>query len=768
MNSRAASSNGTTRPVAARRQAFPFTALVGQDEMKLALLLNAIDSSIGGVLIMGHRGTGKSTAVRALADLLPPVRKVRDCLYGCDPQDQNGLCADCRERSQAGSKLAPVSDVVPVVDLPLGATEDRVCGTINIERALKDGVKTFEPGLLARANRGFLYIDEVNLLEDHLIDLLLDVAVTGSNSVEREGISIEHPARFVLIGSGNPEEGELRPQLLDRFGLHVEVRTETDLDQRVQIVLAREAFERDPSTFLAGVEAEQSRLRRKLTKARRNLRQVTLQTKLLRRIAELCLQLKIDGHRGELTITRAARALAALEGRRAVNDMDVRRVAIMSLRHRLRRDPLEQTTGGARVEQALDQLFPASQTGDTPPPGSQGGQDQNGPSQPVRAANDARAKSSTANASKVSTATPNSSTAAQPEQGAQSKDEKRRAPTAQDARLPDVSDSTQDSVAPQSRSNKKSPVSHQTREAGKTLYNTLRGRYTRAVATQTDGARIALDATLRATAVKGIGNRGKGMGNGGWGLGAGGWGFGDKSKSVVAQVQKNHSTAPIPNPQPPTPNPHPLTPVLRFKRFKRKIGTLYIFAIDTSGSMAVNRIGQAKGALAGLLRQSYIRRDRVALVCFRDRGAEVLLPPSASVTRAARILDELCIGGPTPLAAGISSALDIARRTREQGLSRVVLLLFTDGHANVSLRGEVARAGVARAQVIWGELEQLGAELQRAGIASIVVDTRNRFTSDGEGQRLADKLGGRHVYLSSNATATHELDQLRGEIKNVR
>jgi magnesium chelatase subunit D len=236
----------------------------------------------------------------------------------------------------------------------------------------------------------------------------------------------------------------------------------------------------------------------------------------------------------------------------------------------------------------------------------------------------------------------------------------------------------------------------------------------------------------------------------------------DVRKSFVTRGQTIRSTAPTPNSELRTPNPE-----LRFKRFKRKIGTLYIFAIDTSGSMALNRIGQAKGALANLLRQSYIRRDRVALVCFRDQGAEVLLPPSASVTRAARILDELCIGGPTPLAAGIFSALEIAKRTRQQGTSRVVLLLFTDGHANVSLRGEMARAGIERAQVIWHELEQLGAELQRANIASIVVDTRHRFTGGGEGQRLADKLGGRHVYLSSNRTGMDELDALRGEIKNV-
>jgi magnesium chelatase subunit D len=691
--------------IAAERPAFPFTALVGQDEMKLALLLNAIDSSVGGVLIMGHRGTGKSTAVRALADLLPPVQRARDCLYGCDPQDQPALCASCRERLQASGKLARVSATVPVVDLPLGATEDRVCGTINIERALTQGIKTFEPGLLARAHRGFLYIDEVNLLEDHLIDLLLDVAVTGRNSVEREGISIEHPARFVLIGSGNPEEGELRPQLLDRFGLHVEVRTETDLDRRVQIILAREAFERDPANFLANVEAEQTALRRKITKARKALHRVNISLQLLRRIAQLCLQLKIDGHRGELTITRAARALAALEGRRAVNDLDVRRVAVMSLRHRLRRDPLEQTNGGARIEQALEQLFshpqPDNDDDNAPPQNSHGGQDQNGPQPPHK------------------TPTPNTSNHARTDQHAtQGADEQRRAPTAQDARLPDVGPPPPSSNAPQSRTSKKLPAHGPRGKASRTIYHPLRGRYTRAVVANTGGARIALDATLRAS-----------------------------TRKVSGRIEASD---------------------LRFKLFKRKVGTLYIFAIDTSGSMALNRIGQAKGALAGLLRQSYIRRDRVSLVSFRGQQAETLLPPSASVTRAARILDELYIGGPTPLAAGISRALEIATRTRQQqGAGRIILLLFTDGHANVTLGGESARAGTSRARVIWRELEQLGAEAQRAGIASIVVDTHNRFAGGGEGQRLADKLGGRHIYLTSNSTAVDELDALGGEMKNA-
>ena len=337
--------------------AYPFAAIVGQDEMKLALLLNVIDPAIGGVIIMGHRGTAKSTAVRALANLLPRLTRVKGCLYGCDPKRAAEFCDDCSAKLESGMRLTAEPASVPVVDLPLGATEDRVCGTLDIERALVDGTKAFEPGLLARANRGFLYIDEVNLLDDHLVDVLLDSAASGRNVVEREGISVSHPARFVLVGSGNPEEGELRPQLLDRFGLFTRIETITDLDQRVEIVQRREQFERDPASFIASWEGEQQALRQRMDRAKKLHRRVAIERSLLVRVAELCLKLKVDGHRGELTIARASRAIAALEGRRRANADDVKRVATMSLRHRLRRDPLERIDSGARIEQAVDELF---------------------------------------------------------------------------------------------------------------------------------------------------------------------------------------------------------------------------------------------------------------------------------------------------------------------------------------------------------------------------------------------------------------------------
>jgi len=344
------------------RVVYPFTAIVGQDEMKLALLLSSIDPNIGGVIIMGHRGTGKSTGVRALADLLPRIRKVRGCLYGCDPDRPNELCPDCAGRLSRQDHLPAQLGDVPVVDLPLGATEDRVCGTLDIERALVEGVKAFEPGLLARANRGFLYIDEVNLLDDHLVDALLDAAASGRNVVEREGISVTHPARFVLVGSGNPEEGELRPQLLDRFGLYTQIVTITDIEQRVEIVRRRERFDDDPYAFLASQSPAQDKLRKRITRAGRLLAQVEIEHELLMLIAGLCVSLKVDGHRGELTIARAARALAAFEGRVKVEAADVERVAAMSLRHRLRKDALETVESAARIDLVLGELIPMLST----------------------------------------------------------------------------------------------------------------------------------------------------------------------------------------------------------------------------------------------------------------------------------------------------------------------------------------------------------------------------------------------------------------------
>ncbi len=397
-----------------RRIVFPFTAIVGQEEMKLALLLNVIDPKIGGVMIMGDRGTGKSTTIRALADLLPEIEVVAGDPFNSDPHDPDLMSDEVRQKlaaqsdasedvvqeskvpqsSSVGDRFLPIvikerlstisfggkplfggisnhtvtsreeqrpleiiKKKVSMVDLPLGATEDRVCGTIDIEKALSEGVKAFEPGLLAKANRGILYVDEVNLLDDHLVDVLLDSAAGGWNTVEREGISIRHPARFVLVGSGNPEEGELRPQLLDRFGMHAEIHTVKEPDQRVKIVEQRAEFDRDPQAFLAKYEPQQRELQEKLVQAQKLLPQVTIDYDLRVKVSEVCSQLDVDGLRGDIVTNRAARALAAFEGRKEVTVDDIRRVMPLALRHRLRKDPLETIDTGYKVDKAVCRVF---------------------------------------------------------------------------------------------------------------------------------------------------------------------------------------------------------------------------------------------------------------------------------------------------------------------------------------------------------------------------------------------------------------------------
>jgi magnesium chelatase subunit I len=339
--------------------AFPFSAIVAQEEMKLALLIAAVDQTVGGVLVFGDRGTGKSTAVRSLAALLPKMQVIAGCPYGCDPEGDRTRCADgCGGRAAKGvTKTRAVP--VPVIDLPLGVTEDRVVGALDLERALAHGVKAFEPGLLARAHRGFLYIDEVNLLEDHIVDLLLDVAASGENVVEREGLSIRHAARFVLVGTGNPEEGELRPQLLDRFGLSVEVKTPNEVETRVEVVRRRDAFDRDPKAFAQRWKTEDGKVRKRIAAARERLATVTVPDSVLANAAELCMRLGVDGLRGELTLIRAARALASLDGWETVTDAQLRRVAPSALRHRLRRNPLDEAGSGVRVERAVAEVMPA-------------------------------------------------------------------------------------------------------------------------------------------------------------------------------------------------------------------------------------------------------------------------------------------------------------------------------------------------------------------------------------------------------------------------
>jgi magnesium chelatase subunit D len=644
------------------RKNYPFTAIVGQDEMKLALLLNVVDPLIGGVLIMGHRGTGKSTAVRALGDLLPQITVVAGCPYNCDPGDR---CDQCRQNGETTTKQS----AVPVVELPLGATEDRVCGTIDIERALSAGRKAFDPGLLARANRGFLYIDEVNLLEDHLVDLLLDVAVTGINKVEREGISVEHPASFVLIGSGNPEEGELRPQLLDRFGLHAEVITENYLQNRVDIVERREGYDRDRDAFCKSYSADQEQLRKRITRARANLSRTKIDRLMLEKIAQLCADLKVDGHRGELTIVRAARALAAFEGRKAVTEDHVKRVSAMALRHRLRRDALDETATSEQVQQAVDEVFP------NPAPPSQRSTGSDGDNQdldgPGKVNKDAPRQRRSASGSR---SRPNEADVLSP-----AAVEKKSAELRLDEQM-------------RTERGDKSRSQNRRVSGAKAALGQNRGRYTRAVMFRSAGARIAIDATLRALA----------------GL----------DRSLDGRVSSD---------------------ALRYKLLKHKQGRLFVFAIDASGSMAANRIARAKSTILKLLRKSYLNRDSVAIVSFHGTTANIDLPPSRSILRARRVLDSLRMGGSTPLGLGLVTTIELLELVGNK-FGENVVLLFTDGRSNVPLRRGGLNMRAFRQVKIESELRELTVALHRTKSRVIVVDTQKEFESTADTRRLAGIL----------------------------
>jgi magnesium chelatase subunit I len=340
-----------TRPV------FPFTAIIGQEEMKLALILNVIDPRIGGVMIMGDRGTGKSTTIRAVADLLPAIQVVENDPFNSSIDDFELMSETVKKALENNEELKVAYKKVPMIDLPLGATEDRVCGTIDIEKALTEGVKAFEPGLLAKANRGILYVDEVNLLDDHLIDILLDSAASGWNTVEREGISIKHPARFVLVGSGNPEEGELRPQLLDRFGMHAEIRTVRDAETRLRVVEERSNFDQNPEECLEANQDAINALKEKIKKAQELLPKISIDYEKRVKISQVCGTLNVDGLRGDIVTNRAAKAFAAYNGRTEVTVEDIEKVITLCLRHRLRKDPLESIDSGDKVQTTFEEVF---------------------------------------------------------------------------------------------------------------------------------------------------------------------------------------------------------------------------------------------------------------------------------------------------------------------------------------------------------------------------------------------------------------------------
>lgn len=651
---------------------YPFTALVGQDDLRLGLLLNAVSPAVGGVLVRGEKGTAKSTAVRALAALMPEVAVVAGCRFSCDPAAPDPACPDGPHEAAPG-----VSRPARTVELPVGASEDRLVGALDIERALSEGVKAFEPGLLADAHRGILYVDEVNLLHDHLVDLLLDAAAMGASYVEREGVSVRHASRFLLVGTMNPEEGELRPQLLDRFGLTVEVAASRDTDQRVEVVRRRLAYDDDPAAFAARWADEEAALRERIAAARALLPRVVLGDGVLRQIAATCAAFEVDGMRADIVMARTATALAAWAGRDEVVADDVRQAALLALPHRRRRNPFD--APGLDEDKLDDALKDAEGEGDDDPgPGGPGGgappqgggdvppqgggpeggpQDRSpgGPERPEAGSGDAPAPSPGAGAGE--------------RQAVRSGEPFR-------TKVLSVPGLGEGAAGRRSRA------------------RTEHGRTTGSRRPEGALTKLHLAATVQAAAPhqRARGRSGRGL--------------------VVRRDDLRQATR------------------------EGREGNLVLFVVDASGSMAARqRMSAVKGAVMSLLLDAYQRRDKVGLVTFRGRDAEVALPPTSSVDAAAARLESLPTGGRTPLAAGLLKAHDVLRVERLRDPSRrALLVVVTDGRATggVDPVALAARAGRLHAS---------------EGTASVVVDCESGIVRLGLAAQLARDLGGSAVTL---------------------
>ncbi|MFP4475677.1 MAG: putative cobaltochelatase [Desulfatibacillaceae bacterium] len=640
---------------------YPFSAIVGQDRLKTALLLCVVDPGIGGVLVRGEKGTAKSTTVRALANLLPDIEVAAGCPFSCDPADGNGACPWC---SDNGNGRGVERRRVRVLTLPLNATEDRVAGGLDFEQAVRTGQRHFSPGLLAQAHRGILYVDEVNLLDDHLVDLVLDAAASGTNRVEREGISFSHPSRFVLVGTMNPEEGELRPQFLDRFGLCVDVSGEQDPETRAMVMETREAHDTDPSDFFARYQEADDAFAAQILTARASLGSVTLTTQQRNRIVSLCREAGVAGHRADIVMERTARAHAALTGRNSVEDEDIAEAARLVLPHRFRE-------------------------AEPPPPPP--------PEPPPQEPEDSPDDPPPERDSQAPPPSPEHDPAEQPP--AQAPPPPSNRPV--EERIFEIGktfgvrriETRKDRLARRGTGRRS-----RTRTAEK------KGRYVKSRLADM-GADLALDATLRAAAPHQAERRGAGP--------------------MAVNIRPQD---------------------IRAKVREKRIGNVIVFCVDASGSMgAGKRMAAAKGAVMSLLLSAYRMRDHVALVAFRKSGAELLLPPTNSVSLAARYLETLPTGGRTPLSAGLSKAYEVARnRLFKDPLARPIVIVITDGRSNVALNGDRKPLDEAAA---------VAARISRdPRMQYVVVDSEPPgYLAFGMAARISAELGARHYKIEDLA-----------------
>ena len=669
------------------RQILPFTAIVEQEKMKKALILNAINPRIGGVLIRGEKGTAKSTAVRALAELLPEIEVVNGCPFNCNPNDESEMCDICYERSENGEKLESVTRRTRVIDLPLGCTEDRVVGTLNIEKAIKDGIRALEPGILAAANRGILYIDEVNLLDDHVADVLLDSAAMGANIVEREGVSVAHPARFILVGTMNPEEGELRPQLLDRFGLQANVESLSDVDARVEIVKVAESFESDPAGCREEFEGKQMELRGKIMSAKSLLPEVTISDDLLRTTAEMCIELGVRTHRAEIVVTRTAKTIAAFDDRREVTLDDIKEAMELALPHRMRRKPFEPPELDT---EKLDQMMEEKERERNKQEQQEGEEEDEEPREKRE----------------------------RPEH--KHEDEHEQTEESEPQNPPESDDDGEQSQQPESvfaigdpidvnrvRPEERRDQIRRSKTSGRripTLARFNRGRYASHIMPSGRPTDIAIDATIRAAAPY---QRDRGAGMPG-------------ENAVIIESGD-----------------------IREKIRVGKVSTATLFVVDASGSMgASNRMESAKGAVMSLLMDSYQQRDRIGMVAFKGNAADVLLPLCSSVDLAFDRLRELPTGGKTPLGVGLNTGLNLLLGEKRKNDETIpIMVLISDGRANVSV-GENGS--------IKEELLSIAEEARSAGIHVVILDTESVGGSFvkmqlGYCREIAERAGGRYL-----------------------
>jgi magnesium chelatase subunit D len=699
---------------------FPFGAVVGMDDLRLALVLNAVSPAIGGVLVRGEKGTAKSTMVRALAAILPEVEVVAGCAFSCDPAAPDPLCPDGPHGPAALALTRPAR----LVELPVGASEDRLVGALDIERALTEGVKAYQPGLLAAAHRGLLYVDEVNLLHDHLVDLLLDSAALGTCYVEREGVSVRHAARFLLVGTMNPEEGELRPQLLDRFGLTVEAAAPREPVLRAEVVRRRMRYDDDPDGFAADWEAAEAGLARRIVAARRLLPAVTLPDAALRQLTSACAAFGVDGLRADLVTARAAVAHAAWEGRREVTAVDVRAAARLALPHRRRRQPFDAPQlDEQQLDQALDEASRDPAGGSAASDGPEGGSA--GPADPAHGSAPSDGSASPEARGSGPEHDPDDRGPGGGRRDAAAAQASGAGRAAGNGAAGQAAPSAPARPGPAFRVRRLEAPGLGAGAAGRrSRARTDAGRVTGALVPRGRLGRLHLAATLAAAAPYQAA-RGR--------TGPGGL--------LLRRAD------------------------LREARREGRESNLVLFVVDASGSMAARaRMGAVKGAVISLLLDAYQRRDKVGMIVFGGDGAQVALPPTYSVESAAARLAALPAGGRTPLAAGLLRAHEVLRVERlRDPRRRPLLVLVTDGRATDA--GEAGQRGAGQrgtGQRGTGQQQaggpgpvaaahQAAALLAAAGVACVVVDCESGPVRLGLAAGLAEALRGTLLRLEELA-----------------